>query len=32
MAIGFRIDGGRKERPEKDEIARRLDARAAPPP
>lgn len=31
MAMGFRLDGGRKERKEDDDIARRLDARAAPP-
>ncbi len=32
MALGFRIDGGRKVQPETDDIDRRLDARAAPPP
>jgi potassium/hydrogen antiporter len=31
MAVGFRVDGGRKVQPEQDDVDRRLDARAAPP-
>jgi hypothetical protein len=31
MAVGFRIDGGRKVRPVGEDSDRRVDARAAPP-